>query len=960
MKIQIGTESGTYAFNHTAKTVAITGLTAALTLDEILVVIHVPTGTVLYQIGVIGLAATWVPSGTGGTLTLNSSLITTAMSDADPLCIQVNASPAAYSVTPTAVALDATVQASNTLLTAISTKLPTLGTHNTAGSMAVNIASDQVVPISATALPLPTGAATAALQTSIITTLGSPLQNGGSVVAQIGSSGLGSTGTPITMADAYQAPTTATWTSATALNTVVFQMTAGYDGTGVTLIGTGVLSGGAITFEIFDGSSWLPAKINRLNTYQGDATFALTGITSGGTQAWQADVAPFSQFRVRLSTVITGAGSVLVTLVSSSATVIGPVTVGLDPTQPLPTGSNALGSVTVTTLPSIPAGANAIGSVVVTTLPALPTGANTIGSVNVLGGNATAVKVDGSAVTQPISAAALPLPAGAATQTTLAAISAQLPASLGAKATAASVAVNIASDQTVPVSAASLPLPTGAATSALQTTGNTSIQQIANAAQTVTAGVTTVALITAGGDAINSVRRTLLTGMGEQIAVGPGEFFGNFSLGSGSITPTDGTNTKTFLVQPREADAFVYFSGLSSSPTFQLSGSYDGQLWATIPLTRFDNTAASQQFTTTSVFTPTQYAVYRGKTYGYPLLRAHLTAGTSTNTYGYVRVVPMTEDPGATVSPFTLTAVNTTESVGNANGTTGTGGVRTIAIPVRGATKAEIYIDAITWAGTMSAGVQFVVEGNVDPSAAAAATTWNLLTISPTVGGLGVTTITSSTGTSAIPFSGKWETDCSNYAQIRVRMTNAGTGGAGPYIFGGIKIVPVSAPAAGTVNKSSHSATATGVTATAATNVMVIESAATKSVRVRRLRIQPGTATAAGTGTLTIYRNTVAASAAGTLITNSAIARDPGQVFGGVVRTSGFTLTGVTSTATSQVIQFAVPTTLGQPFDIDLTDGGSMAALLNQAGTFNGVMFQVSNLGTGAANFGLTADFTEE
>ena len=36
-------------------------------------------------------------------------------------------------------------------------------------------------------------------------------------------------------------------------------------------------------------------------------------------------------------------------------------------------------------------------------IAALPAGSNTIGSVNILGGNATAVKVDGSAVTQPIS-----------------------------------------------------------------------------------------------------------------------------------------------------------------------------------------------------------------------------------------------------------------------------------------------------------------------------------------------------------------------------------------------------------------------------------------------------------------------------------------------------------------------------------------------------------------------------
>jgi len=81
---------------------------------------------------------------------------------------------------------------------------------------------------------------------------------------------------------------------------------------------------------------------------------------------------------------------------------------------PLPAGSNAIGSVLadlrvagspVTTGNPIPVGGTVI----------LGSGSATIGSVNVLGGNATAVKTDGSAVTQPVSAASLPLPAGAAT-----------------------------------------------------------------------------------------------------------------------------------------------------------------------------------------------------------------------------------------------------------------------------------------------------------------------------------------------------------------------------------------------------------------------------------------------------------------------------------------------------------------------------------------------------------------
>lgn len=57
------------------------------------------------------------------------------------------------------------------------------------------------------------------------------------------------------------------------------------------------------------------------------------------------------------------------------------------------------------------------------------------------------LKVDGSGTALPVSASALPLPTGASTETTLAAQSAKLPATLGQKAMAASMAVTIASDQ---------------------------------------------------------------------------------------------------------------------------------------------------------------------------------------------------------------------------------------------------------------------------------------------------------------------------------------------------------------------------------------------------------------------------------------------------------------------------------------------------------------------------------
>jgi hypothetical protein len=58
----------------------------------------------------------------------------------------------------------------------------------------------------------------------------------------------------------------------------------------------------------------------------------------------------------------------------------------------------------------------------------------------------TALKVDGSAVTQPISASALPLPTGAATAANQTALNALLPTSLGTKTAANSLAVTLASD----------------------------------------------------------------------------------------------------------------------------------------------------------------------------------------------------------------------------------------------------------------------------------------------------------------------------------------------------------------------------------------------------------------------------------------------------------------------------------------------------------------------------------
>jgi hypothetical protein len=102
---------------------------------------------------------------------------------------------------------------------------------------------------------------------------------------------------------------------------------------------------------------------------------------------------------------------------------------------------------------------------------------------------ASAVPVSGTVAvsgTTPVSATALPLPAGAATETTLSALSGKVPASLTAAGGRLLVDGSGATQPvsgtfwqaTQPVSAAALPLPAGAATSALQTTGNTSLASL--------------------------------------------------------------------------------------------------------------------------------------------------------------------------------------------------------------------------------------------------------------------------------------------------------------------------------------------------------------------------------------------------------------------------------------------------------------------------------------------------
>ena len=136
---------------------------------------------------------------------------------------------------------------------------------------------------------------------------------------------------PLPMIDAYSAPITATWTSATSVNTAITLQTAGMDTVALTIIPAAGITGGAITFNVFDGYNWFPIKCARQSSYATDSTFNLAG--SPGQQSWTIPAAGFPQVQVILTSVITGTGNVTLSAITSSAPDTSVVTCGLDPYQ---------------------------------------------------------------------------------------------------------------------------------------------------------------------------------------------------------------------------------------------------------------------------------------------------------------------------------------------------------------------------------------------------------------------------------------------------------------------------------------------------------------------------------------------------------------------------------------------------------------------------------------------------
>lgn len=156
-----------------------------------------------------------------------------------------------------------------------------------------------------------------------------------------------------------------------------------------------------------DGTNWI--SVFGVNTSNGTTGQAISNPTSAN---YSFNVAGFTQFRIRVSSY--SSGSAAIVLISSGALdplqVWNPGSPGSLPVSAAQSGTWNISNISGTI--SLPTGAATSAK-----QPALGTAGSAATDVITVQGIAsmTALKVDGSAVTQPVSAASLPLPSGAAT-----------------------------------------------------------------------------------------------------------------------------------------------------------------------------------------------------------------------------------------------------------------------------------------------------------------------------------------------------------------------------------------------------------------------------------------------------------------------------------------------------------------------------------------------------------------
>lgn len=376
----------------------------------------------------------WPVTDNGGSLTVDGSVAVSSVGGTvavtGPLTdTQLRAAPVPVSAAslplPTGAATEAT-------LSALNTKVPSQGQAAMAASLPVVIASNQTtLPVSAATLPLPTGAATeATLATRLADATFTARVNTLGQKAMVAS-------TPVVLAS----------------DQTVIPVS---DNAGSLTVDTAQLPAALVSGRLDVNVGAVPAPLST---------------TGGGTEAAALRVTLANDSTGLVSVDDNGASLTTDTPQLPAALVGGRLDVNsgswLGSTSPT-VGQKAM----VASLPVAIASDQSAVPVSAATLP-LPTGAATAANQTTLGAQTTkindgtntaavtaasALKVDGSAVTQPVSAVSLPLPTGAATEATLATRLADATFTgrintQGQKVMAASTPVVLASDQTViPVS----------------------------------------------------------------------------------------------------------------------------------------------------------------------------------------------------------------------------------------------------------------------------------------------------------------------------------------------------------------------------------------------------------------------------------------------------------------------------------------------------------------------------
>jgi hypothetical protein len=156
--------------------------------------------------------------------------------------------------------------------------------------------------------------------------------------------------TPVSIRGNLGTATTASWTSVTALNTGLAVSVASFNAISVTLAPTTPFTTGAITFEVSPNSTngtdgtWFAISMARIDSFNTESAYTIVANTN---RAWTTSVDGFNYFRVRLSTVIAGAGVAVLNATPQTFAIEPMVTVGNATAANLQTTATQTGTWTV-------------------------------------------------------------------------------------------------------------------------------------------------------------------------------------------------------------------------------------------------------------------------------------------------------------------------------------------------------------------------------------------------------------------------------------------------------------------------------------------------------------------------------------------------------------------------------------------------------------------------------------